>query len=171
WVNSLLPFKSVFRGARFESLPYAELEVRTIAENFEKATVVIGREASERKFKEGAQNYRFIHLATHNITDDKQPMYSKIILAQTDDKNEDGFLQTYEVYNLRLNAELVVLSGCNTGLGRLSRGEGLIGVTRAFLYAGAPSLVVSLWPVNDESTAELMKYFYRNLKADMAKNQ
>lgn len=98
-------------------------------------------------------------------------MYSKIILAQTSDKTEDGYLQTYEVYNLRLNADLVVLSGCNAGLGRLRRGEGIVGMARAFLYAGAPSLVVSLWPVNDASTAELMQNFYRNLRAGMPKNR
>ena len=171
WVNSLVPFKSILRGTRFEPLPYSELEVEAIAENFSDRAVLTGRQASEARFKKIAPEYRFIHLATHNITDDRHPMYSKIILAQTGNQKEDGYLQTYEVYNLRLNADLVVLSGCNTGLGRLSRGEGIIGMARAFLYAGAPSLVVSLWPVKDESTAELMKLFYRNLKAGMPKNQ
>ncbi|MFQ5604350.1 MAG: CHAT domain-containing protein [bacterium] len=171
WVNSLVPFKSVLRGGQFEPLPHAELEVKAIAENFQNPLILTGAEASEKAFKARAPNYGFLHLATHNISDDKQPMYSKIILAQTEQQSEDGYLQTYEVYNLRLHAELVVLSGCNTGLGKLSRGEGLIGMTRAFQYAGVPSLVVSLWPVNDESTAELMKYFYRNIKAGLPKNR
>jgi len=171
WVRSIVPFKSVFREVRFQPLPYAGWEVKAIAKNFEKPAVFTGHDASEKRFKERAQNYRFIHLATHNIIDDKQPMYSKIILAQTHGGDEDGYLQTYEVYNLRLNADLVVLSGCNTGLGKLSRGEGLIGMTRAFLYAGTPSLVVSLWPVKDESTAELMKSFYHDLKTGMPRNR
>ena len=170
WLDSHLSLKSIFRGKEFIALPNSELEVKAIGENFSNPLVFVGKDATEQNFKENAENYRFIHLATHNITDDRQPMYSKIVFAQLEDKAEDNFLQTYEIYNLRLNAELVVLSGCNTGLGKLSAGEGLIGMTRAFLYSGASSLVVSLWPVHDESTAQLMKYFYENLKSGMAKN-
>jgi CHAT domain-containing protein len=95
-------------------------------------------------------------------------MYSLIAFTQDDDKTEDGFLHTYEVYNLCFNADLVTLSACETGLGKLSRGEGLIGLTRAFMYAGTPSVLVSLWSV-DESTAALMKIFYQNLKEGMSK--
>lgn len=171
WASSLVPFKSILRGNRFESLPKAEIEVEEIARHFDNPVVFIGREASEERFKQMADDFRFIHLATHNLTDDKQPMYSKIILSQTDKEIEDGYLQTYEVYNLRLNADMVVLSGCNTGLGPLSRGEGIIGMTRAFLYAGVPSLVVSLWPVDDESTALLMKSFYKYLRFGLNKTQ
>jgi len=95
-------------------------------------------------------------------------MYSLIAFAQDDDPKEDGFLHTYEIFNLQLNTDLVTLSACETGLGKLSRGEGLIGLTRAFMYAGAPSVLVSLWSV-DESTAALMKIFYQNLKDGMSK--
>ncbi|MDZ7261131.1 MAG: CHAT domain-containing protein, partial [candidate division KSB1 bacterium] len=172
WVSSLVPFKSLLRGNRFKPLPNAEAEVRAIAENFKGPAIFIGREATEERFKQMAPDFRFIHLATHHLTDDRQPMYSKIVLAQTGEETEDGYLQTYEVYNnLWLNADMVVLSGCNTGLGKLSRGEGLIGMTRAFLYAGVPSLVVSLWPVDDESTALLMKNFYQYLKTGLNKMQ
>lgn len=171
WVSSLLRAGSVLRSNRFEQLPYAELEVNSIADNFSEAAIFTGEKATEAKLKNIAGDYRFIHLATHNLTDSRQPMYSKIILAQTESQQEDGFLQTYEVYNMRLNADLVVLSGCNTGLGKLSRGEGLIGMTRAFFYAGASSLVVSLWPVNDKSTSELMKYFYQNMKDGMSEHR
>ena len=96
-------------------------------------------------------------------------MYSKIILSQSNNVLEDGLLQTYEIYNMRLNANLTVLSGCNSGIGELKRGEGLIGMRRAFLYAGVPSIVVSLWPVEDESTAILMKQFYKYLNAGYIK--
>ena len=78
----------------------------------------------------------------------------------------DGFLGVADVYNARLSADLVVLSGCQTGLGQEVRGEGLMGLTRAFLYAGAPRVIVSLWNVNDEATAELMATFYRGLLRD-----
>jgi CHAT domain-containing protein len=77
---------------------------------------------------------------------------------------EDGLLQMYEIFNMKLNADLVVLSACETGLGKDVKGEGLIGLTRAFLYAGTPSVVVSLWKVEDRSTADLMVRFYRHLK-------
>jgi tetratricopeptide (TPR) repeat protein len=171
WIGSLGFLKPILRGDGFEPLPHAESEVRGIAPYFQHPSVFTGREATERCFKEKAPDFKIIHLATHHLTSDRQPMYSKIVLAQAEDGGEDGYLQTYEIYNLQLNADLVVLSGCGTGLGKLSRGEGLIGMSRAFLYAGAPSLVVSLWPVEDESTALLMKSFYAHLKQGMGKSE
>lgn len=171
WVNAILPFKTVLRGERFEPLPYAEHEVNVIAENFQTSRVLIGKEATEENFKKLAPDYNYLHIATHNLTDDKHPMYSKIILAQSENESEDGLLQTYEVYNMKLNADLVVLSGCSTGLGKLSRGEGLVGMSRAFMFAGVPSLLVSLWPVSDESTAELMNHFYTNLRNGASKTE
>jgi CHAT domain-containing protein/tetratricopeptide (TPR) repeat protein len=169
WIDDIAAMRSIFRGDSFVPLPSTETEVREIAGNFAHAAVFVGKEATESHFKQSAENYRYIHLATHHVIDDKQPMYSKIILAQQNDGNEDGLLQTYEIYNFHLNAEMVVLSGCNSGLGKLHRGEGLIGMTQAFFYAGVPSIVVSLWPVEDESTAYLMKQFYLNLKTGMSK--
>jgi CHAT domain-containing protein len=111
-----------------------------------------------------------IHLATHAIVDENQPLYSRIVFAQDDDPNEDGFLQTYEIFDLDLDADLVTLSACETGLGKLSRSEGFVGITRAFMYAGARSLLVSLWSV-DESTALLMNEFYKNLKKGQGKSE
>ncbi len=105
-----------------------------------------------------------LHFATHFWNDDRQPLYSRIALA-------DGVLQTYEIFDAKLNAELAVLSACNTGLGKLRKGEGLIGISRAFLYAGVPSLVVSLWSVDDEATARIMGFFYRHLQAGSSKKQ
>lgn len=171
WFDYLVKFNPIFRNEQFVKLPHAEKEVNDIARNFSKATVITGQDASEHNFKRMAGQYQYIHLATHNVTNDKQPMYSKIILSQSNTGDEDGLLQTYEIYNLRLNADLVVLSGCNTGLGRLNRGEGLIGMTRAFLYAGSHSVVVSLWPVHDESTAILMNNFYKFMMNGYTKAQ
>ncbi|MFQ5674353.1 MAG: CHAT domain-containing protein, partial [bacterium] len=163
WVHALIPSKSILRMEQFVSLPFSELEVKAIAKDFPEAAVFLHADATEDMFKKKSPHYQYIHLATHNIADDQQPMYSKIVFAQQEHGQEDGFLQTYEVFNLNLHADLVTLSGCSTGLGTLRRGEGLIGMSRALLYAGAENLLVSLWPVNDESTAELMEVFYANL--------
>jgi CHAT domain-containing protein len=107
--------------------------------------------------------YRYVHFATHGLADSERPELSTIVLSLFDEqgKPQDGFLRAHEVYNLNLPAEMVVLSACETGLGKLTRGEGLVSLTRGFMYAGAARVVVSLWSVNDRATAELMVKFYR----------
>ena len=109
--------------------------------------------------------YRYVHIATHGFLDSQHPELSGIVLSMVDEqgKPQDGFLRAHEVFNLKLPAELVVLSACQTGLGKEVKGEGLIGLTRGFMYAGSPRVVVSLWSVNDEATAELMTRFYRGM--------
>jgi CHAT domain-containing protein len=156
----------------FEQLPMAEEEVIEISKVFggSEPKVFIGEGAKEEIFKEEAPGYRHIHIATHGVFEDKEPLYSRIVFALDDDPKEDGFLEAHEIFNLMLNADLVVLSACETGLGELCAGEGLIGLTRAFMYAGAPSIVASLWSV-DESTCRLMKEFYQNLKEGMTKSE
>src|SRR5262249_29455127 len=110
-------------------------------------------------------DYRYIHFATHGLLDTERPNLSALVLSQVDAKGQpqDGFLRVGVIYNTRLSADLVVLSACQTGLGKEVRGEGLMGLTRAFFYAGAPRVVVSLWNVNDRATAELMAAFYRGM--------
>lgn len=107
--------------------------------------------------------FQIIHFATHGIIDSEHPELSGIILSLVNERGEpeNGFLQLHDIYNLDLSAGLVVLSGCRTGLGKDVRGEGLVGLTRGFMYAGARSVVASLWKVDDRATAELMKHFYR----------
>src|SRR5437762_10516071 len=107
--------------------------------------------------------YRVIHIATHGLLDAERPQFTGLVLTLIGNKNQDGFLRTDEVFNLRLGAPLVMLSACETGLGKEKRGEGVMGLTRAFIYAGAPTVGVSLWSVADESTAELMTDFYKRL--------
>ncbi len=148
--------------------PLSDRDVREVALIMQPADTFFKREATEDRFKQEVKESANIYLSTHAIANESQPMYSLIAFAQDDDPKEDGFLHTYEVFNLKLNADLVTLSACETGLGELSRGEGLIGLTRAFMYAGASSVLVSLWSV-DESTAALMKIFYQNLKDGMSK--
>ena len=110
-------------------------------------------------------DYRFVHFATHGFLNSAQPSLSGIILSLYDRKGGEahGFLTATDVFNLRLNADMVVLSGCHTALGEEMRGEGLVGLSRGFMYAGAPRVVASLWRVDDAATAELMKAFYSGL--------
>jgi CHAT domain-containing protein len=115
--------------------------------------------------------YQYIVFATHGILGTEVPYLQQpaLVLSQVDTLEEDGFLTMEEILGLRLNADLVTLSACQTGLGINVKGEGIIGLTRAFMYAGTSSLVVSLWSVADQSTAEFMAHFYRNLKSGMSK--
>jgi CHAT domain-containing protein len=106
-------------------------------------------------------NYRVIHVATHGLLDAQRPQFTGVVLSLVGNKANDGFLRTDEIFNLRMNPSLVMLSACETGLGKEKRGEGVIGLTRAFMYAGAPTVGVSLWSVADKSTAELMADFYK----------
>jgi len=107
--------------------------------------------------------YRYVHFATHGLLDSERPGLSSLVLSMVDAEGnqQDGFLRANDIYNLKLPAELVVLSACQTGLGKEIKGEGLIGLTRGFMYAGAERVVVSLWNVNDRATAELMTKFYQ----------
>src|SRR5215213_624619 len=107
-------------------------------------------------------NYRIIHFATHGLINSERPELSGIVLSlfDSDGQPQNGFLRLHDIYNLHLPADLVVLSACSTGLGKDVRGEGLIGLTRGFMYAGASGVIASLWKVDDDATAELMKHFY-----------
>lgn len=116
--------------------------------------------------------YRVVHFATHGIVNEKKPELSGVVLSLYDEQgrfHQDGFLRLKDIYDLRLPVDLVVLSACRTGLGQEVRGEGLIGLTRGFMYAGAPRVIASLWKVDDDATAELMRLFYQKmLKEDMS---
>ena len=109
--------------------------------------------------------YRVLHVATHGLLDAERPQFTGVVLSLVGNKSNDGFLRTDEIFNLKLGSPLVMLSACETGLGKEKRGEGVIGLTRAFMYAGAPTVGVSLWSVADKSTAELMTDFYKRLLA------
>lgn len=114
------------------------------------------------------RQYRIVHFATHGILDDKNPELSAIVLSLVDRQGnpQDGFLRLHDVYNLNLPAELVVLSACDSALGKEIKGEGLVGLTRGFMYAGAARVMASLWQVDDEATAALMEQFYRRMLND-----
>ncbi len=110
-------------------------------------------------------NYRILHFATHGLINSRHPELSGVVLSLVDERGQpqDGFLRLHEIYNLKLNADLVVLSACQTALGKEIKGEGLVGLTRGFMYAGAKRVMASLWSVEDRATAELMKRFYAGM--------
>ena len=121
-------------------------------------------DASESKVKTtDVSKYRIVHVATHGILNTERPQFTGVVLSLVGNRSGDGFLRTDEIFNLRLGSPLVMLSACETGLGRERRGEGVIGLTRAFMYSGAPTVGVSLWSVSDKSTADLMTDFYKRL--------
>jgi CHAT domain-containing protein len=121
-------------------------------------------DASEQNFKKLAGDYDILHLAMHTLLNDKDPMFSKMAFSASNDTIEDGFLNTYEVYNMQLTSRMAVLSSCNTGSGLLNRGEGVMSLARGFIFAGCPSIVMTLWTVEDKSGVQLMTHFYEKLK-------
>jgi CHAT domain-containing protein len=155
---------TIERGPDLAALPYTRDEVMGIASSFPKgqSAVYLGSSASQQAVKtEALERYRYIHFATHGILDEAHP--SRSGLALTAGAGDAGILKVDEITGLRIHADVVTLSACSTGLGELVSGEGMLGLVRSFLYAGASSVAVSLWNVNDDATSTLMKEFYRNL--------
>lgn len=149
-----------------DDLPGTATEVQEISRLFEsknlKASVSLEKQANEGVIKSGAlKDYSYVHLATHGIVDEVNPEMSRIYLQNAG--SEDGNLFAGEIYNLKLNANLITLSACQTGLGKISAGEGVVGLSRALVYAGARNIIVSFWNVADESTAQMMTDFYSQL--------
>jgi CHAT domain-containing protein len=134
--------------------------------------IFMDEEATEQNFKKNAEEYAVLHLAMHTIMNDEEPMYSRLAFTRSEnDSTEDNDLFTYEIYNLDLNAEMVVLSACSSGYGKMQKGEGMMSMARGFMYAGCPTIVMTLWQVSDKSSAELMSHFYRYLKQGKSKNE
>ncbi|HEX3282540.1 MAG TPA: CHAT domain-containing tetratricopeptide repeat protein [Pyrinomonadaceae bacterium] len=162
-------------STRMEGLPLARLAgTRTEAEQIVKlakasgtqADVWLDLEASEDNVDaRDLSKYSILHVASHGLLNAERPQFTGLVLSLVGNRNEDGFLRTDEVFNLKLGSPLVMLSACETGLGKEKRGEGVMGLTRAFMYAGSPTVGVSLWSVADKSTADLMTDFYKRLLA------
>lgn len=150
-------------------LPGAKVEVKNITKIIE-GEMYVDDFASETRFKEKADSYDILHLAMHTILDDENPMYSKLVFSQPGDSLNDGLLNTHEIYNMNLNAKMVVLSACNSGDGKFLKGEGVMSLARGFFYAGCPSLVMTLWTVEDLSGSILMSSFYKFLSQSFPKD-
>ena len=128
-------------------------------------------QATEDNFKRSAVRYNIVHLAMHTIVDDKNPMHSKMVFTPGADSIEDGLLHTFELYGIKLKANLISLSSCNTGYGKMQQGEGLLSLARGFLYAGCPGLLLTQWAVADKASAELIKSFYYYLSKGFSKDK
>ena len=149
-------------GSPQMDLPHAEKEVHDIRQWFSGAKVVTRDNATEANFKKYAADFDILHIASHGEFNIEAPLLSCLRLGSGE--NEDGRLETQEIFDLDLDAYLVSLSACNTALGKMTKGDELMGLTRAFIYAGTPSILGTFWSVNDESTQVIMGHFYANLK-------
>ncbi len=148
----------------------AQQEVKALDALY-RGQLFVGQRATEREFKNNLANGSVLHLATHAIVDDDRPAYSRLLFSLSgQDTLNDGYLHAYELYNLKLKAELVTLSACNTGFGKIQSGEGVMSLGRAFAYAGSPNVLMSLWSVPDQSTSQIMIAFYKNLADGMPKD-
>ncbi len=143
------------------ALPGAEQEAKAIAKQQTGATLLLGADATETQIKQHGALFKVLHFASHGIFDPETPLSSGLLLAK--DKSNDGILTVRELYELNLNADLVTLSACETGLGKIANGDDVVGFTRGFLYAGTNSIISSLWKVDDQATSRLMQHFYANL--------
>jgi len=155
----------------FTRLPFSRQEAESIIALTPKGTALKATDfkaSRDLALSRQLSQYRILHFATHGLLNSERPELSGLVFSLIDreGKPQDGFLRLHEVYNLQLNADLVVLSACETGLGKEIKGEGLIGLTRGFMYSGAPRVVASLWNVDDLATAELMKLFYQRMLKD-----
>jgi CHAT domain-containing protein len=163
------PYISKLRKS-LNPLPSAKIEVNTLSSLYS-GMFLLNKEASEHNFKKNAQDFGIIHLAMHGILNTRYPSLSSLAFTENEDSTEDNFLQAAEISHMKLNASLAILSACETGYGKFMQGEGIISLARSFMYAGVPSLTVSLWQVNDASTAEIMKLFYNFLSQGLSKSE
>ncbi len=143
-------------------LPNAEQEAKSI-KNMWGGEVLTKDNATKSNFIMNAGYYDILHLAMHTLINDSLPMFSKLVFTETDADTASNLLNTYEIYDLDLKASMVTLSACNTGTGRLRTGEGIMSLARGFIYAGVPSIVMTLWEVQDKSGSEIMTEYYHNL--------
>jgi CHAT domain-containing protein/Flp pilus assembly protein TadD len=162
------------QGFHFTPLPHSQREVQDIAKLFskEEVQILIGEAASEDTVKKlSLEDFRIIHFACHGFLDEARPFRSALVLSLRDGQENDGFLQMREIYGLRTRADLVVLSACQTAQGILENAEGPMGLARSFFFAGARSVMASLWPINDQATVFFMHEFYRNLLSGFAADE
>jgi len=129
-----------------------------------------GKDATESRFKQELSSFKILHIASHTFINDSDPDLSYISFS-TEDNTEDGHLNVFEIYNQKINAEMIILSSCNTGLGKIITGEGALSLARAFMYAGCPSIIMSLWDIDDRATSEVVVKFYQKLLEGKTKDE
>lgn len=157
-----------YNSGNYVNLANSVTEVKSAASLFEGKNL-IKENATETAFKELAANYKLLHIAAHAEENENNPLYSKIVFSP--DSLEDGELHTYELYNMRLYADLAVLSSCNTGSGKLNKGEGLMSLSRGFQFAGVKSLIITLWQVPDFSSSQIIQNTFELLLGNYGKSE
>lgn len=145
-------------GDEAYNLRFAEREAKEVAKVYPQSAVYVEADATKSKAVSLSPNYEILHFAVHGELTEDDPMGSALLLVG------DGKLSVAEIFSLNLKADAVVLSACETALGKISNGDEIIGLTRAFIYAGTPSVIATLWKVNDRASYELMREFYSDLK-------
>ncbi|HEY6333147.1 MAG TPA: CHAT domain-containing protein [Blastocatellia bacterium] len=163
--------KEMFMDADLAPLPQAEKQVLELGKLYGPAQskIYTGAEATEGRLKAEAPTARILHIAAHGIVNNASPLYSQLVLSRGEGSQEDGLLEAWEIMNMDLKADLVVLAACDTAGGRYGAGEGMIGLSWAFFVAGCPTTVVSQWSAEAESTSQLMVEFHRNLLSGLTK--
>jgi CHAT domain-containing protein len=162
----------IYNHRRFlKDLTGTKAEVTFLEKMMPKGLYFYDANAVEAQFKANASQYAILHLAMHGVVDKTNPMYSAMVFSENGDSTEDNFLHAYELQSINLNADLVVLSACETGYGKYQHGEGVVSIGRGFMYAGVPNLVMTLWSVNDQSTANIMQLFYQHLAKGLPTDQ
>ena len=160
---------------KWQELPYSRYEIQQIASMFESTQIFLGEQATEEQVRSIGENPTVVHFATHAYVDERFPLNSGLVLSVPDGSREtgkNGFLQAWEIFeDLQLDADLVVLSACNSALGKDQGGDGLLGLTRAFQYAGARTVAATMWRVSDRATAELMVAFYKQRHEGKSKDE
>lgn len=161
--------QQLFNGNQISTILGTEAEVENILSQFDNKKLtydkLLNQDANEYRIKRalGQKQYKILHIATHGFVNFENPELSALILSNDPNKIEDGIMYSGEIYNLRLKTDLITLSACETARGKFSKGEGVIGLSRAFIYSGAKNLIISLWKVADIPTTELMTKFYQHL--------
>ncbi len=157
-------------SSRWRNLPGTAQEVAALGQMAE-GTFYTGVDATESQFKAEVEHYDMIHLAMHGLADTLHPSNSRLVFRSERDSIDDGYLYAYELYDLQLQADLAVLSACESGTGKLQQGEGVYSLARGFTYAGCPTVVMSLWKVDDQQTSALIPAFYRELYSGSSVDQ
>ncbi|MBV8030275.1 MAG: CHAT domain-containing protein [Betaproteobacteria bacterium] len=167
--GALLAFGNPDLGDKRFDLVFAQKEAERVARILPKSRALVGKEASRVAFRKYASDFRFLHIASHGEFDADHPLASSLLLAP--DGPDDGRLTVSDLYSMRVDADLVTLSACETGLGKVANGDDVVGLTRGFLYAGTRTIVASLWQVDDRATSELMASFYDAIGKGLSKRE
>ncbi len=159
-----------FKKGRYVDLPASRKGVEQIADLLEGNAFIEGM-ATESLFKDTSHHFDILHLAMHGVYDDINPLNSHLIFSQTGEGTEDNYLTSAELYNMNIDARMVFIGACNSGFGKINKGEGIMSLSRSFAYAGCPSIVMSLWSVPDDETATITNFFFQQIKNGASKDE